>query len=185
MSDGGVAQQKTKGGIRLGSARDQELRRAIALLSLQRKLLQGGAGDPIRLLALSRKIAEVPDATMKLATARLDHSEGAGDAGAERPAGAWVGATPSGGSVPGSRSQPPMLGAAREAAAGEQAVGAALTDKEVGQVAEEIKTVMAELPPDELAAIAKDLDLSPEEVRAMVREPDFARLVAEEQARLG
>jgi Asp-tRNA(Asn)/Glu-tRNA(Gln) amidotransferase B subunit len=78
-----------------------------------------------------------------------------------------------------------MLGAAREAAAGEQAVGAALTDEEVGQVAEEIKTVMAELPPDELAAIAKDLDLSPEEVRAMVREPDFARLVAEEQARLG
>ena len=45
--------------------------------------------------------------------------------------------------------------------------------------------MISELPADELSTIASNLELSPEEVTALMREPDFARLVAEEQARLG
>jgi hypothetical protein len=58
---------------------------------------------------------------------------------------------------------------------------AAQAEEQVGQIAEQIKEVMSDLSPDDLSAIATDLGLSPEEVEAMVQEPDFARMVAEEQ----
>ena len=44
---------------------------------------------------------------------------------------------------------------------------------------------MSELSTDELDTIASELGLSPEEVEALVREPDFAALVAEEQTHAG
>ena len=56
------------------------------------------------------------------------------------------------------------------------------TDEQLGEVEEQIQTVISELSADELAAIASDLGLSPDEVEAMVKEPDFAALVADEQA---
>lgn len=56
--------------------------------------------------------------------------------------------------------------------------------EQVGPIDEQIKEVMSELSPDDLSAIAADLGLRPEEVEAMVQEPDFARMVAEEQAHL-
>jgi hypothetical protein len=85
----------------------------------------------------------------------------------------------------GSRAQAPSQGSTPDAGAGTPAAGAAPTNDQLGQVAEQIQTLMSELPANELSAIASDLDLSPEEVTALMREPDFARLVAEEQARLG
>jgi hypothetical protein len=85
----------------------------------------------------------------------------------------------------GSRAQAQSRGSSPDARAGTRAAGATPTDDQLGQVAEQIHAMMSELPADELSAIARDLDLSPEEVTALMREPDFARLVAEEQARLG
>jgi hypothetical protein len=84
-----------------------------------------------------------------------------------------------------SRAQAESQGSTPDARAERRAAGAAPTDDQLGQVAEQIQAMMSELPADELSAIASDLDLSPEEVTALMREPDFARLVAEEQARLG
>ncbi len=87
----------------------------------------------------------------------------------------------------GSRAQAQTQGSTPDAAPRTPAAGAAPSDDQlqVGQVAEQIQALIAELPPDELSAIASNLDLSPEEVTALMQEPDFARLVAEEQARLG
>jgi hypothetical protein len=59
------------------------------------------------------------------------------------------------------------------------------TDEHLVEVDQQIQAVMSELPADELAEIASELGLSPEEVEAMVQEPDFAALVAEEQAQSG
>ena len=58
-------------------------------------------------------------------------------------------------------------------------------DQPLDQVDQQIQTVMAELSTDELDSIASELGLSPEEVEALVREPDFAALVAEEQTHAG
>jgi hypothetical protein len=57
--------------------------------------------------------------------------------------------------------------------------------EQLQQISGEIQDVMSELSADEIAAIAGDLGLSAEEVEAMVREPDFASMVVEEQAHLG
>ena len=57
--------------------------------------------------------------------------------------------------------------------------------EQLQQISGEIQDVMSELSADEIAAIAGDLGLTAEEVEAMVREPDFAGMVAEEQAHLG
>ncbi len=62
---------------------------------------------------------------------------------------------------------------------------AAASDEHLGEVDQQVQAIMAELSADDLAAIATDLGLSPEEVEAMVQEPDFAALVAEEQAHSG
>ncbi len=85
----------------------------------------------------------------------------------------------------GSRSPAQSQGGTPDAGAGTRPAGTAPTDDQLGQVAEQIQAMMSELPADELSAIASDLELSPEEVTALMQEPDFARLVAEEQARLG
>jgi hypothetical protein len=58
-------------------------------------------------------------------------------------------------------------------------------DEQVGEVDAQIQTVMSELSTEELSVMARDLGLSMEEVEAIVRQPDFARLVAEQQAHLG
>ena len=58
-------------------------------------------------------------------------------------------------------------------------------DEHLVEVDQQIQAVMSDLPADELAAIASELGLSPEEVEAMVQEPDFAALVAEEQVHAG
>jgi hypothetical protein len=63
--------------------------------------------------------------------------------------------------------------------------GARPTADRVDQVAEQVQAMISGLPADELSTIADDLELSPEEVTALMREPDFARLVDEERARLG
>jgi hypothetical protein len=57
--------------------------------------------------------------------------------------------------------------------------------EQLQQISGEIQDVMSELSADEIAAIAGDLGLTAEEVEAMVREPDFASMVVEEQAHLG
>ncbi len=85
----------------------------------------------------------------------------------------------------GSRAQAQSQGSSPDAGAGTPTAGAPPTADRVGQVAEQIQAMISELPADELSTIAGDLELSPEEVTALMREPDFARLVAEEQARLG
>ncbi len=53
------------------------------------------------------------------------------------------------------------------------------------QISEQVQTVMAELSAEELSSIAGDLGLTAEQVEAMVKDPDFAEMVAEEQAQLG
>ena len=58
-------------------------------------------------------------------------------------------------------------------------------DEHLVEVDQQIQAVMSDLPADVLAAIASELGLSPEEVEAMVQEPDFAALVAEEQVHAG
>jgi hypothetical protein len=51
-------------------------------------------------------------------------------------------------------------------------------------VSEQIQSVMSDLSADELSSIARDLGLTAAEVEAMVKDPDFAGMVAEEQAQL-
>ena len=60
-----------------------------------------------------------------------------------------------------------------------------LTEEQVEEVQEEIQTVMSELSVDNLSEIAEELGISPDEVSEMMRDPEFARMVAEERARMG
>jgi hypothetical protein len=84
----------------------------------------------------------------------------------------------------GPKRQPAPSGPASQAGTTAAKVDSARTENQVPDLDEEIKTVMSGLSAAELSALADELGLSPEEVEAMVREDDFAQLVAEEQAQL-
>ena len=49
---------------------------------------------------------------------------------------------------------------------------------------ESVKTVMSDLSTNGLSALAGELGVSPEELEAVVHDPDFERLVADEAAKL-
>jgi hypothetical protein len=73
--------------------------------------------------------------------------------------------------------------AAEPAAAGpggEEAEGV----ESVEEIHAQIDAVVSELSPDEFAEMAKEVGISPDELRAIIEEPNFADLVAEEQAKL-
>jgi hypothetical protein len=80
-----------------------------------------------------------------------------------------------------SKSQPAPPAAGDADSEGPGPDQAAPTDEHLDRMDQQIQTVMSELSADELATIASDLGLTPEEVEAMIQEPDFAALVAEEQ----
>jgi hypothetical protein len=58
-----------------------ELRRAMGLLTLRKKMMEEGEADPVALLALARMISEVPDATLVLAKKQLGHPQSGGGEG--------------------------------------------------------------------------------------------------------
>jgi len=64
------------------------------------------------------------------------------------------------------------------------ASAAAQEGGQVQAVSEQIQSVMSDLSADELSSIARDLGLTAQEVEAMVNDPEFASMVAEEQAQL-
>jgi hypothetical protein len=83
------------------------------------------------------------------------------------------------------KSQPAPPAAGDADLGGPAADQPAPAEDRLGEVDQQIQTVMSELSADELATIAGDLGLTPEEVEAMIQEPDFAALVAEEQVHAG
>jgi hypothetical protein len=98
-------------------------------------------------------------------------------AGAATPDGAPASSAPPGRSAFGSRAR---------AAAGDipDAGSDSPGGEPAGAMVDQIQQEVSALSTNELSAMAREVDLSPEEVEEMMADPDFARLVAEERARL-
>ncbi len=117
-----------------------------------------------------------------------DQGKGAASPG-DAPAG-------SGGSVTAQTAEPrkaplfakkaaPVAEPAAQGPAASTGAAPAADEEQLQQISEQVQSVMSELSPDELSAIAGDLGLTAEEVESMVQDPSFASMVAEEQAHLG
>jgi hypothetical protein len=98
------------------------------------------------------------------------------------PARADSGARPATGvSTPGAPVHKSAFGGKRQPAPSRPAAG---TEHQAPDSDEQIKTVMSALSAADISAIADEVGLSPEEVKAMIHEDDFAHLVADEQEQL-
>ena len=90
---------------------------------------------------------------------------------------------PQGSSIFKAKKTEPAAAAAQTAPAepgGEEAEGV----ESVEEIHAQIDAVVSELSPDEFAEMAEEVGISPDELRAIIEEPNFADLVAEEQAKL-
>ena len=76
-----------------------------------------------------------------------------------------------------SKARPKPPAQAEDSGAAGPTASPPVTEDQLGQIEQEIKAVLSS---DDLATLAVDLDVSPEELEAMLQEPDFAGLVAEE-----
>jgi hypothetical protein len=98
------------------------------------------------------------------------------------PARAESGARPATGvSTPGAPVRKSAFGGKRQPEPSRPAAG---TEHHVPDFDEQVKTVMSALSAADISAIADEVGLSPEEVKAMIQEDDFAHLVADEQEQL-
>jgi hypothetical protein len=104
------------------------------------------------------------------------------DARTETPTPATPSAPPPRRPAFGSRAQAAPTGADARTETSADADAPAVEGK--ATVDEQIQRAMSALPAEELSAMARELGLSPQEVEAMMQEPDFADLVAAEQGRL-
>jgi hypothetical protein len=77
----------------------------------------------------------------------------------------------------------PAAGSDETVAAGPGQDGAE-TPPNVEEVQAEIDAVVSDLSADEFADLAEEVSISPDDLRAMMQEPDFAAMVAEELAKL-
>ena len=84
-------------------------------------------------------------------------------------------------STPGAPVRKSAFGGKRQPEPSRPAAG---TEHHVPDFDEQVKTVMSALSAADISAIADEVGLSPEEVKAMIQEDDFAHLVADEQEQL-